>query len=314
MSDPLVCHVAENDELLAAYRNVHEVWGGDLALEEYLRWRLGSLQHRRARWYVGCLKRQVVTSLGCYPLEFRIAGRIVAGIAIGAVHTRPEFRRRGYAGELMAYAEDDQLARGAVVSLLYSDIDPDYYARMGYRLCPAWQGDIALGPGEPAAGSPSLEPIERDDRDRLLPILSERYDSAHAGLAISIHRDRQYWDYLLQKDPSDRFYGWPGSGEGLLGYVRLRLVDRHAFIQDVALDVAIPPEDDSFWRAVRQTAAVAGADHIGGWLPDTPGGRRYFGLAPRRSQLPMLKSLDQRLAIGDEFLTAAGHFHEIDHV
>ena len=131
-ADSLEIHPADAGEQRAAYTNVHEVWGGEQPLEEYLAWRLNSVQHQRACWYVGCLEGRVVTSLGAYPLLFHVGGRQVAGFAIGAVHTVPDCRKRGYAARLMAWVEAHQRQQGAELGLLYSDIDPDYYAAHGY--------------------------------------------------------------------------------------------------------------------------------------------------------------------------------------
>jgi len=112
--------------------------------------RLHSVQHNRAQWYSGCLANKVVTSLGCYPLQFRLDGAVVKGIAIGAVHTLAEFRGNGFAPQLIRYVEENQRSYGAAISRLYSDIGPDYYARQGYQICPAWQGWIDVDSVLPA--------------------------------------------------------------------------------------------------------------------------------------------------------------------
>ena len=130
-------HPASETERIAAYRNVHDVWSGGLDLEAHVARRLQSVQHNRADWFVGTLDGDVVTSLACYPLMFQLDGDSVPGIALGSVHTRADCRRRGFAGELIAWVEEHQQRRGVVLSLLYSDIDPRYYARLGYQECPS---------------------------------------------------------------------------------------------------------------------------------------------------------------------------------
>ena len=72
MSD-LDIHSASHDELLAAHRNVFDIWSMGRPLEAHLQYRLNSPSHGRARWYVGTLDGRVVVSLGCYPIAFRVA-------------------------------------------------------------------------------------------------------------------------------------------------------------------------------------------------------------------------------------------------
>src|SRR4051812_41546092 len=107
MSHPLDIHRASPDELVAAHRNVFDIWSKGLNLEEHLRYRLDeSPSHIRATWFVGCLDGRVVVSLGAYPLMFRIGDKELPGIAIGSVYTVGEFRGRGFAPQLIKYVED----------------------------------------------------------------------------------------------------------------------------------------------------------------------------------------------------------------
>jgi len=58
----LELHPASPEERLAAYRNVHDVWGGGLPLQQHVERRLASVRHNQADWYVGCLDGRVIAS------------------------------------------------------------------------------------------------------------------------------------------------------------------------------------------------------------------------------------------------------------
>ena len=114
----LDCHIANDTERAAAFGNVHECWGDVRSVEDFVAWRMQSIQHARASWYVGCVDGRVATSLGAYPIVLRAGGQSWPGFGIGAVHTVPEFRRRGYA--LAAVAGWAQAVRACGATPFYS--------------------------------------------------------------------------------------------------------------------------------------------------------------------------------------------------
>jgi len=118
----------------------------------------------RATRYVGCMNGEVVSSLACFPIDFIIDGRSVAGISIGSVHTPTKHRGHSYASQLIREVEADQIAQGREIGLLYSDIDPGYYERLGYQLCPAWHGTCELDAFETQSlQEPQADPAQRTE-------------------------------------------------------------------------------------------------------------------------------------------------------
>lgn len=313
VSAELEFHSASPAERLEAYRNVHDVWSGGLDLEAHLRRRLQSVQHNRARWYVGTLGGRVVTSLGCYPLNFRLHGETVPGIAIGSVHTVAEYRRRGFAARLIQYVEADASARRAALSLLFSDIDPAYYARLGYRAAPAlegWRGAAPL-PEVPAAELLRLVPRPADEVRKLLPACYEQF---HENLALWIERGEEYWEYLFAKAAADEFCLASASDASCRGYA---ILSHSAGVCRVR-DWAAASHDQAAIRGlivgILRRAAERGAQRVGGWLPDVPPVRELFTLAPRHREITMLKPLSAGCGLGLAAISAAMQFREIDHV
>lgn len=312
MTDSLDIHVASPDELVAAHRNVFDIWSRGLSREEHVRYRLDSPKHRLATWYVGCIDGRVAVSLGAYPLRFHFRGQEVPGIAIGSVYTRAEFRRRGFARKLLARVEDHSRQNGAALSLLYSDIKPDYYASMGYVLCPSFEGYCHLGDVAPpdAASHGLVEIAAASHIDRLASL----YSGYHGTAPLSIARDAGYWKALLQRFEDDRFFVLTSEQGDWEGYVRLGRTEASWRITDYALAPERPALAEKLYATAMALARQNGAERFGGWLPDNPAARKFFELAPRRTEITMIKPLADEFALDDAVVASTGRFCEVDHV
>jgi predicted acetyltransferase len=311
MTDNLDLHPASSEERIEAYRNVHDVWGGGLDLEAHLRRRSGNPKFNNATWYVGCLDGRVVTACGCYHVSVRIDGAVERACAIGSVHTLADFRGRGFAPRMLAFAESQEQAVGKTFSLLYSDISPGYYARLGYRLCPAAKGTINPDEATPAASAPcSLIRFQPGDE---LPALLDLYDRGHARHALSIARSPDYWRYLIVQDPQDEFY-FADVGGRRAGYVRLGFRPSRVVIRDLSLIDESNEVEQGLYSAVIALCKARGAESVSGWMPSDAASRELFQVTDRAQELTMIKPLVARIQVEERHCQAAEHFHEIDHV
>ncbi len=301
---------ASEEQRLAAYRNVFDVWSGGLSMEEHLARRLRSPQHNRAKWFVGCVAGRVVASLACYPLRFHLHGRSVAGMAIGSVHTLAEFRGRGFAPKLIDWVERRRRGDGAAISLLYSDISPDYYARLGYQRCPAREGYSKTDAPPPPDGL-SLRRFEPAPETAAMAAL---YEAHHAVAPIAIERTADYWRYLLTKSQQDEFYWLVDAADRPLGYVRLAVTPSGTRVSDYAIAPDTSASLESLYALALNLAAERGWPSLGGWLPDKPAARKWFDLTPRAKEITMLKPLDPATRLDAETLGSAEGFCEVDHV
>lgn len=312
MTETLDVHVASDAERIQAYRNVHEFWGRGVQLEDYVHSRLDSAKHNKATWFVGCVDGRVVTSLGCYPVEFRLHGQALAGIALGSVHTLPDSRRKGFAPQLIQFVESHQRReRGARLSLLYSDIQPSYYARLGYQECPSWAGWLHVGS---IAQPPDQGRISRLDASDSQADLRELYGDYHATLSMSIARGADYWDHLLEREPADEFYRLSDSAGEHCGYVRVRRADKAIIVRDYALTSHSDRTIEKFCNGLTLMAVEHSAERIGGWLPDLPGIHNTFDVTQRQREITMIKPLAEAVQLDAPAIEAAQYFHEIDHV
>ena len=328
MSDRLDIHPASPDEITAAHGNVYDVWSQGRSPEAHLRYRLESPTHSRARWYVGTLDGRVVTSLGCYPIRFRIEGEDLPGIAIGSVHTLSEVRGRGFAPQLINWVERDN--RAAALSVLFSDIQPEYYARIGYTLCPSLEGWVdpqtcPLPSWERAAhgvsrvrgssGDPTAYRLVPFDPRARLADMQRLYADYHGAAPLSVSRNTDYWTMMLEKFATDTFHALTAAdSEAWLGYVRIGRKDNTWRITDYALADQTEELAEALYAAFLAAARTGGAKRAGGWLPDSAAAIKFFPLTPRRTEITMFKPLAWSGPLSPAAIAAASRVAELDHV
>jgi len=309
---PLDIHEASPSELTAAHENVFDIWSKGLPLDEHVASRLASPKHRLATWYVGTLDTRVVVSLGCYPLQFKYCNQLIPGFSIGSVYTVKECRGQGYAPQLLSWVEKQERQRGAKIGLLYSDIDPKYYERLGYQLCPSLEG--WLDPRNIAPPEPTAYHLQELNSGQRWPELAALYANYHGAMPISIARDNAYWQALLERFPEERFYALCDRAGGWQGYVRTGVRGLQWRITDYALEDQSLELAEALYAAAIELARQGGAEQFGGWLPDHPSSLQFFELHDRKTEITMLKSLDASLPLDAEMLELASRFCEIDHV
>lgn len=328
-------HPATAAEREASFHNTHDVWSRGLPLDEHVALRLKSPLHGRAQWFVGTIDGLVVTSLAAHPLEFQLRGEPLKGFGIGSVHTLAAYRRRGLAPQLLAWVEDYRRQQGDHLSLLYSDIDPNFYAKLGYWQAPAWCGwrDLPQVPSD-AEDSQSAAPVAGKlvpfDGRQEVDAMAAMYAACHGTRPLSIVRGPEYWAHLFERQPADEYLWLDGPAGDRLGYVRLKRkgadlsIADYAFSADAFSDGAVPAASDRsavdeshyelLYRLLAEYGQQQGAARIGGWLPDLSVARRWFQLAPRSDEIPMFKSLAPTVVLDDESIARTDCFCELDHV
>ena len=255
-------------------------------MPDYLERCLDSPRHNRAEWWVLSVDGTVAASLGLHPLQFRYSGQLVSGFGLGSVHTRSDMRRRGHAMKLCRSAMNAAMARGDEFGLLFTDIAPEYYARLGFRSC-TYERFVCTDPQALAESGPHcrLEPFEGQEN---IDFLSSCYQSGHEDYDLAIWRDRSEWLFLLESNPDLNFLRLRDHGGSDLGYAWIYQDSKTLIPVELVL---FRPDRNAESQAIRALAGLAlsrSIPKIGGWQPPPPCLSDFFSVERRSKARPMI--------------------------
>jgi predicted N-acetyltransferase YhbS len=138
---------------------------------------------------------EVLASAKVYSLDAVLDGRDVRVLGLGAVFTAPAHRGRGVARDLIERILEQSAAEGADLALLFSDIGPGYYARLGFSPLPAL-ADVGLRIFEsPRRGAPAT--MVRAGADRDLTDIVAMGEIRAAAYRFHLRRDRDAVFYAI---------------------------------------------------------------------------------------------------------------------
>jgi predicted N-acetyltransferase YhbS len=183
------CHVANTEEIKQAFAQVHSVWPHDPDPAEHLQKRLASVQHQRATWFVITEAGQVVCSLGAYPFQLFGPDGDRPARAFGAVFTPEAERGKGHAVRLLRWVCDYYAEQGTQDFILYSDIDPAYYQKLGFQILPSYEWSWDLPESVPHA--------------ELTVVPARPLDPGTAGFRYGIRRQTEEARWVQEKQRAD---------------------------------------------------------------------------------------------------------------
>jgi predicted N-acetyltransferase YhbS len=153
----------------------YSLWGEGLTRRGYGQYNAAQL---RTAWGQRNLARlalvengRLLASAKRYDLAARTGSRTIRVLGIGAVFTPPDLRGRGLARNLIDLMISDAARDGIHAALLFSEIGPAYYARLGFTEIPIETVtlDMAVSPVDVARGrregAPAVPVRSGDDRD-----------------------------------------------------------------------------------------------------------------------------------------------------
>lgn len=145
---------------------------------------------------------EVLASAKLYAFDAVLDGRPIAVAGIGAVFTQPASRGRGVARALVERLLERAAADGADLALLFSEIGPDYYARLGFDAIATTNQQLRITESA-RHGAPATMVRGGDDRD-LADIVSmgRARVTASAGIApyrFHLNRDRHLVSFTIAR-------------------------------------------------------------------------------------------------------------------
>jgi len=192
----------------------HELWHDGLARQPYGRFwqaQLATAWGRRSltRWALVDGER-LLCSAKLYTLDALLDGRAVKIAGIGAVFTPIPERGRGAAADLLTRLTEHVSRNGYDAALLFSEIGPDYYARLGFVAVPL--ADLTLLVVEDdRRGAPMMMVRSGEDRD-LADIAA--IDAARAAATrFHLERDPELVKFSIAKRRLHAGLAAPGGRE-----------------------------------------------------------------------------------------------------
>jgi predicted N-acetyltransferase YhbS len=189
---------ASGQVLEQALDESYSLWGEGLSRPDYARYNAAQL---RTDWGAGHLARVALVDGGRllatakrYDLVARLDGQPRPMLGIGAVFTPPDLRRRGFARELVDRMIEDAAARGVTGALLFSEIGPDYYARLGFSVVEVDDVTFEIPAGR---GIPAVPMRSGDDRD--VARIAEISARMTQGFRFALERPAPFIQYGLTK-------------------------------------------------------------------------------------------------------------------
>ncbi len=186
------------------------LWGDGLTRKGYGHW---NIAQERTDWGTRHLRRfalmdgaRVLSSAKRYDLSLWLKGRRVSALGVGAVFTPESQRGHGHAPAIIKALEDQARTDGAEVSLLFSEIGPHYYQRLGYTQIPLQTVEVEVDEKD---GAPAMMVRAGEDADAAG--VAAMHDVRARGFDLALLLDDAQVRYSVSKK---RMFVGLGTGLG----------------------------------------------------------------------------------------------------
>jgi len=278
-------------ERAAYFRGIHPIWGGGLEEARFLAFqrRLAEAPEAHGRYrLLGWTSEQgaLLSAMKAYDLRGSSARKELRVLGIGAVFTPPELRRRGHAAAMLRAAMADARAQGAQAAVLFSDIDVDYYRRLGFRLVESRESIVETSQlPRVSGGYRSAMAGDEEEMSRLFSAAREsetRFSLARDGWAVrfQLRRLRELARARSAGEPEWGLIAEDGAAMVRFGRETLDVLDA-AWLNDRARDRVLGALRDCMQRTGRIELRLWPAGQL----------RDLFAAAERTTALAMVAPL-----------------------
>jgi predicted N-acetyltransferase YhbS len=309
----------DDAQIAEALRQNHALWGSGRSFEEHLAYNREQLERAGPEMlrYVGLVddRGALVAAIKRYALPI-VRGRAgelveVRAVGIGAVFTNPARRKEGHAEVLLRAVLGEARDLGDAAAFLYSDIEPRYYERLGFRLLGIDEHEAEVT-ALPSEGALATRIATDDDLELVASLHPMMFADAPETLRIArCPATLRYFAWRNRTGPAHLLF----EGDRVVGYA---IASRDDPMRDLAelrgdslwVDEIVAPgiERRRLLATVRALAASLGVARVRAWLRpaevEVP-----FVARVRRECLPMLATLrGQASAEAPVFLGSFEHF------
>lgn len=276
------------------FRGVQDIWGGGLEEDKFVAFqrRLAAAPEAKGRYRMFGLfprgEETLLSGMKAYEFEGAFRGAALRILGIGAVFTPSRLRKRGHAARMLHLAMEHFAAGGADAALLFSDIGPSYYERLGF---------YAVESGEAVVDAqvlPRMSGFRRAEAGDEAP-MSELFEKARAAGAFSLSRDG--WALRFQLRRLRELARARDQGEPEWGFVVEGTAGEAAAVVRLSRDAVDVLEAAWTSEAARDRLLGGLRDFLGRWgrahlrVWPTSLLRGLFAPSPRGSAITMLAPL-----------------------
>lgn len=308
--------IADAADLLTVLKQNYSTWSSGLSPSDYAEYLKRQLAHpwarKNYRYLIARLRNEIVSSCKLYTFDFLSKGEHYKIGGIGAVFTPDNLRGRGYANEMLKVVSQRAFKEDYDGLLLYSDVDPSFYERLGFELLPdndfhIWTNTpeferwVMSGPGfieDMQSHAPDVTTVSREFGDEMVC----HYQRYLPTLPYGLVRTNEYWDYKLERMlfRCDHIADYPalemlrleGSGRNG-GYA---IFEQGGKILRVLEVVGGEESREILWRHIFRTALLRRIHLVRGWEGTAPDYPRHVRYTERSDWArPMLMPINQAL-------------------
>jgi GNAT superfamily N-acetyltransferase len=219
----------------------HPIWSDGLSRSAYERF---NEAQRRTPWGRDHLRRfllidddgRVLSTAKRYDLRARLDGREIGLVGLGAVFTPPEARGHGHAAVIVDRLVEAARRDGAELAVLFSEIDPAFYAASGFVAIPRCESLLRVRPSQ---GAPMV--MVRDGTDADVPAIvalagrmsaGHRFALTHSDALVryGLSRKRLLAGFLASGDLAVEFYVVEEGG-GAVAFAMITVTETDAVLE-----------------------------------------------------------------------------------
>lgn len=296
----------------------YDVWSPGLdrsAYKHYQWWQLLSSWGSRNISYFGLFSAadNLLASCKFYTLEYSARGCSLKVAGVGAVFVPDNLRGHSYGLKLLDAIAGQSAADGYEALLLNSDIDPEYYEKIGYRPFEAKTFSVQLSPAFLNQSRTYVEKMAEPELDEMFTIgsvedtdiyeMCRHHERWLARQPFGLRRDEDYWHYKLKRENylyQHSSLNWPqltfisdNFGKYTGGYALLEQSGPYLRVLEVIGEERIA---FSLWAQIFRLAARRNAKLIRSWAFMAPPLPAKPVLSERDWSIPMMLPLRSEIA------------------
>jgi GNAT superfamily N-acetyltransferase len=270
---------AEGPVLDRILDDTHAIWSDGLTRPAYGRFFAAQIATPWGRTH---LRRfalvdgdEVLASAKLYVFDAVLDGAAIRVAGLGAVFTSPAARGRGAARDLIERLLERAGGEGADLALLFSEIGPDYYTRLGFEVIPILDRQLRVTEST-RYGAPMTMVRGGDDRD-LKDIVAMGATRA-APYRFHLTRDRDLVHFAVARRRLLAGLGAPGvravhffiaeEGASAVAYVVISVQGKAWIVEEIGDRDPAGARAGAILQALIAREPAEQRPSIGGWLPD----------------------------------------------